>query len=180
MHTTIKNDRQWWIVLLLSMVTCSIYGIWWFWKVGEDVNAIIGGRDGERTINYVLMWFLGILTFGISTIVWFHLTTKRIEGELAHRGFSTGEFNVSTYWKFSGIPSIVLQIISIGYLVYYFIAILPGIFSDPLFLLFNTNYLLGSMLFNLATIGISVLYYIYIHRLCVAMNRLADDYNHKR
>ncbi len=46
-------------VILLSIVTCGIYSIYWLYKVTSEINAALG----EEKINFVLYFLLGILCF---------------------------------------------------------------------------------------------------------------------
>ena len=43
-------------VILLSIVTCGIYGIYWLYVVGQDINKVLG----REAINPLFL-FLGIL-----------------------------------------------------------------------------------------------------------------------
>ena len=44
------RQRDFWIYLLLSIVTCGIYGIYFWYKYTEDVNTVCYG-DGQETMN---------------------------------------------------------------------------------------------------------------------------------
>jgi len=157
----LKTDRAWWIVFLLNIVTCGIYNIYFFYKVGEDLNHIISGRDGEKTLNYLWVGFiLGSITCGIAELVWRHKKAERMKYELAHRGIDY-RFGAETFWIFAGIPVI-------AYLVLY----LAQIFVNPLLIPFPWWILV-------AAVFMAIMTNIYLHKLCTAMNELADDFNHR-
>ena len=46
-------------VILLSIVTCGIYSLYWLYMVTSEINAALG----EDKINFVLYFLLGILCF---------------------------------------------------------------------------------------------------------------------
>ena len=55
-------------VVLLSIVTCGIYAIYWFYVMAEDMNA----KDSTKQplTNLIVAILLGIITCGIYTIYW--------------------------------------------------------------------------------------------------------------
>jgi len=46
-------------IILLTLVTCGIYGIYWLYLVTKEINAALG----EERINFVLYFLVGILCF---------------------------------------------------------------------------------------------------------------------
>lgn len=55
------------VAIVLSIVTCGIYGLYWIYRINEDLNHLAG-----RT-NYTsggLVVFLSIITFDIYAIYW--------------------------------------------------------------------------------------------------------------
>ncbi len=55
-------------VILLTIFTCGIYGIYWFFAVTGEVN----GALGEKKISAGLYFFLSIITCGIAYFVWMY------------------------------------------------------------------------------------------------------------
>jgi len=51
-------------IILLTLVTCGIYGIYWFYLVSKEINAALG----EERINFVL-WILLSLLAGVGTYI---------------------------------------------------------------------------------------------------------------
>lgn len=98
----VKNDRNMWMYLLLSLLTCGIYSIFFMKKVEEDVNTMCKG-DGKVTMNYWLAWLLGIVTCGIWTYVWMYQLCDRVYNAGGRFGVQT-ECSGSTYllWTLVG------------------------------------------------------------------------------
>lgn len=55
----VKDNRSFWVYLLLSIVTCGLYSIYFWYVYVEDLNTIFYG-DGEDSPNYILgyLWNL--------------------------------------------------------------------------------------------------------------------------
>lgn len=60
----LDNNKNFWTFLLLSTVTCGIYGIIFYIKYFEDVNKVCYD-DGEPLPSYWMFLLLGIVTCGI-------------------------------------------------------------------------------------------------------------------
>ena len=65
-------------LILLSMVTFGIYGLYWYYKLAKDVNTICEG-DGKKTAGLLKLILLGIITFGIYTIIWIYMLGDRLQ-----------------------------------------------------------------------------------------------------
>lgn len=55
----IKN-RNIVVAVLLSFVTCGIYGIFWCWNMYKDASKVIGE---EKILTFILMLFLPFIGF---------------------------------------------------------------------------------------------------------------------
>lgn len=62
------QQRNFWMVLLLSIVTCGIYGYYYIYTMTRDLNQIIG----EQKIDPALAVLLSIVTCGIYTYIWYY------------------------------------------------------------------------------------------------------------
>ena len=62
--SVIKTNRNFWHVLLLSIVTGGLYLIYFFAVSGRDLN-LIARKDGRKTTNFILIFILTIFLFGI-------------------------------------------------------------------------------------------------------------------
>ncbi len=100
-------DRNWLVVLLLSVVTCGIYGIIVFCKISEDINTICKPFDGKITQNYLIVMILAPVTCGIYPLVWMHELCDRIGTNLKARGYQT-DFNSSAFWLWCVLGSLIV------------------------------------------------------------------------
>ena len=94
------------ICILLSFVTCGIYGLYWFATITDDLKAI--GRD-DKTASGGLALVFTIITCGIYGWYW---------------AYKRGE-NIDYYKNAIGMPSsntgilyIILQAVGLGIVAY--------------------------------------------------------------
>lgn len=52
-------------VILLSIVTCGIYGIWWLYNAGKEINQALG-REAVNPIFAVVSLFVSQFSFTMS------------------------------------------------------------------------------------------------------------------
>ena len=57
------------VCTIFSVITCGIYGIYFWYCYGEDVNEFCA-EDGKHTPNYIVAWLLSLITCGIYGIYW--------------------------------------------------------------------------------------------------------------
>ncbi len=104
----LKTDRSMIMAILLNIVTCGIYGLIFYNGIGEDINLTASKRDGKKTMNYILLFFVvGPLTCEIATILWFHNISARIGNEARARGVSSS-FGASSFWIWNVLGSLIL------------------------------------------------------------------------
>lgn len=102
----LKTDRNMWVVMLLTIVTCGIYGIIFYTSLAQDLN-LIAQRDGKKTMNYCLVFFLlGPITCGIFTLIWMHGVSQRVGDTARARGINT-EFGSGTFWLWNVLGSMI-------------------------------------------------------------------------
>ena len=103
-----KTDRNMWMVMLLSLVTCGIYGIIFYSSLGEDINSLASRRDGKKTMHFCLLFFLvAPITCGIAALVWNNNISARIGDEARARGIDTN-FGASTFWLWNVLGSLII------------------------------------------------------------------------
>ena len=94
----LKTKRGLLKYILLGIVTFGIYDIWQMTEISDTINIIASRRDGKRTMNYCLMFFLiGGLTLGIGWLVWYHKLSGRIGEEQQARGLAV-TVTAGTFW----------------------------------------------------------------------------------
>ncbi len=64
--------------ILLSIITCGIYSIVFWYNYTEDVNKVCQG-DGQESPNYIVVWLLSTVTCGIYGIIWFYKQGNRLQ-----------------------------------------------------------------------------------------------------
>ena len=102
-----RTNRSLLKLILLSIVTLGIYGIWVMCESITSLN-IIAVKDGQRTNDYLFATsVLGILTLGIYTMVWYHKMSNRVSDELYNRGIDY-KFNASTYWLWAILGCLII------------------------------------------------------------------------
>ena len=69
--------REFWMVLLLSIVTCGIYFYFYLYQMTKDLNAM-AGEDG-KTIDPTLAVVLSIVTCNIYTLWWYYQMGNRMQ-----------------------------------------------------------------------------------------------------
>lgn len=73
--------------IILSIVTCGIYGLYWLVCLADDVNKATGTTDGTSG-GMVLV--LSIITCGIYGLYWAYKTGEKIDDLRVQRGLSSG------------------------------------------------------------------------------------------
>ncbi len=103
----LECNRSWIKVLLLTMVTCGIYGIVVYYQMSEDVNTICTPRDNKKMMNYLVATILlGMVTCGIYPLVWMHQFCNRIGDNLRARNIPT-DFSATTFWLWNVLGSFI-------------------------------------------------------------------------
>ena len=74
----LKTNRSFLVVLLLTLITFGIYGLFFTHSVIKDVN-IACEKDGKHTTGLLALFFFGLITFGIYSLVWIILLIMRLE-----------------------------------------------------------------------------------------------------
>lgn len=69
--------REFWVVLLLSIVTCGIYMYVYYYQMTRDLNTM-GGND-DKYVDPALVVVLSIITCGIYTWWWYYQMGNRMQ-----------------------------------------------------------------------------------------------------
>ena len=73
----VKTDRSLLIFILLNIVTCGIYGLFFIHSLAKDVNIVCYG-DGKKTQGLLVLILLSIVTCGIYTFIWYYSLGNRL------------------------------------------------------------------------------------------------------
>lgn len=96
------QQKDFWMVLLLSIVTCGIYTFVYLYQVTKDLNTM-AGNDGH-TVDPTMVVVLSIVTCGIYTYWWYYQMGNRIQ-RMGNANNIMVEENGTTYlmWMLIGI-----------------------------------------------------------------------------
>lgn len=104
----LKTNRGLLKFILLSLITCGIYGLVVLSVVSTDINTIAGRYDGKKTMHYCLVYFIfSWLTLGIVPLVWYHRISSRIGKELVRRGINYN-IGAGTFWGWGILGSLII------------------------------------------------------------------------
>jgi hypothetical protein len=73
----LKTDRSLLIYILLSLVTCGIYSLFFIHSLAKDVNVACAG-DGKETAGLLKLILLSIITCGIYGVYWYYSLGDRL------------------------------------------------------------------------------------------------------
>lgn len=113
----LKTDRSLLVYILLSIVTCGIYGWYFIYKLAKDVNTCCDG-DGENTAGLLMLILLSIVTCGIYSYIWFYKLGDRLNKNAYRYGMMFTENGTTVLmWQLFGVllcgigPFIAMHII---------------------------------------------------------------------
>lgn len=74
----LRTDRSLLVLILLSVITCGIYNLFFMYGMIRDVNIALY-NDGEKTPGLAKYVLLGIITCGIYQLWWIYNIGNRIQ-----------------------------------------------------------------------------------------------------
>ena len=77
--------------IVLSLVTCGIYGLYWFITLTDDTNTVSGETNGTSGITALL---LTIVTCGIYGWYWAYKQGEKMDRACATRGIAASNSSV--------------------------------------------------------------------------------------
>lgn len=75
--TKLKDNRGIISYVLLTIITCGIYALYFIWKMSADMNDLCK-EDGRTTPGLAKYILLGIITCGIYNIIWWYRVAERL------------------------------------------------------------------------------------------------------
>ncbi|HZK28955.1 MAG TPA: DUF4234 domain-containing protein [Clostridia bacterium] len=79
------------MIILLTILTCGIYGIIWMYSISEEINAVLGDANATSSIYPII----GLFTCGIFTFIWMSQVDKAMVEIDRRRGiYSESKFLV--------------------------------------------------------------------------------------
>lgn len=86
----LKDDRGLASYIILSIITCGIYGYYFIYKMAHDVNVACEG-DGEQTSGLVAFILLSWITCGIYAWYWYYKLGNRLAANAPRYGLTFQE-----------------------------------------------------------------------------------------
>ena len=86
----LKDDRGLASYIILSIITCGIYGYYFIYKMAHDVNIACDG-DGENTSGLVAFILLSMITCGIYAWYWYYKLGNRLANNAGRYGVGIQE-----------------------------------------------------------------------------------------
>lgn len=94
------------VAIILSLVTCGIYGIYWFIKLNDEINTITGNtQDTSGGVAFLL----SIVTCGIYTFFWMYKMGEKLDNHYVANGMASGS---------RGVLYLVLSLFGLGIVSY--------------------------------------------------------------
>lgn len=82
---TFKTDRSLLVYILLTIVTCGIYSLVFWYSMISDINEMLY-QDGKHTHNILMLWLLSLVTCGIYPFIWYYSVGERLGEAVRLRG----------------------------------------------------------------------------------------------
>lgn len=90
MNERISTNRSLVTYIVLSLVTCGIYGYYFLYTMARDVNIMCEG-DGEETSGLVVFIVLSIVTCGFYALYWYYKLANRLASNAPRYGLNFQE-----------------------------------------------------------------------------------------
>ena len=132
-------------------------------RISVEINMVASRHDGKRTMHFLWMPFLGVLTLGVYFFVWIHRLCGRIGGELRRRQIAY-KFGAGSFWLWNLLYGMIGAVIT---------SVAVIILSQTTGLDKALLGLIGAAGMLLSSIGPC----IFLHKLMRAMNLVNADYN---
>ena len=86
----LKTDRSLVAYILLSIITCGIYGYYFLYSMARDVNIACEG-DGQKTPGLLPFILLSFITCGFYALYWYYCLANRLAANAPRYGMSFQE-----------------------------------------------------------------------------------------
>lgn len=86
----VTEDRNFVLYVVLTIITCGIYGLVFLYSMIQDVNTVCDG-DGEHTRGLLSLILLSLVTCGIYSFYWYYCLGNRLANNASRYGMSFQE-----------------------------------------------------------------------------------------
>ena len=98
----VKTNRSLFLFIILTFLTCGIYGWYYYYSVAKDANIICAG-DGEETAGLLKHILLLLVTCGIYEYIWQCQLADRLRRNASRYGVTIGENGTTVFlWMLPG------------------------------------------------------------------------------
>ena len=98
----LKTDRGLFVYIILSIITCGIYGYYFLYSMAKDVNIACEG-DGESTAGLLQFIILSFVTCGIYAWIWYYKLGNRLAENAPRYGMNFQENGTTVLmWQLFG------------------------------------------------------------------------------
>lgn len=94
------------LCIVFSIITCGIYGIYWFVKLTDEANSI---SSQNQTASGGLAFLFSLITCGIYTWYWMYKQGEKIDEVKSARGVNSSN---------TGILYLILSLVGLGIVSY--------------------------------------------------------------
>lgn len=77
----LRTNRSIIAYIVLTIVTCGIYSIWFLWQMSNDMNRLCQG-DGKHTPGLLSFILLSLVTCGFYSLFWYYSVCERVAAYL--------------------------------------------------------------------------------------------------
>ncbi len=113
----LKTDRSLVVFILLNIVTCGIYSLFFIYALARDINVACAG-DGRNTAGLIKLILLSFITCGIYDWIWYYSLGNRLASNAPRYGMNFQENGTTILlWRLVGMllcgigPLIAMNII---------------------------------------------------------------------
>lgn len=92
--------------IILSIVTCGIYGIYWFIKLNDEINYI---TNSQNDTSGGMAFLFSLITCGIYQYYWAYKMGRKLDEFAAARGFVPAS---------RGVACLILSLFGMGVVSY--------------------------------------------------------------
>ena len=86
----VTENRDFVLYVILTIITCGIYGLVFLYSMIQDVNTVCDG-DGEHTRGLMGLILLSLVTCGIYSFYWYYCLGNRLANNASRYGMSFQE-----------------------------------------------------------------------------------------
>ena len=86
----VTENRDFVLYVILTIITCGIYGLVFLYSMIQDVNTVCDG-DGEHTRGLLGLILLSLVTCGIYSFYWYYCLGNRLANNASRYGMSFQE-----------------------------------------------------------------------------------------